>query len=427
MAISVSGYTQTDSDPSAASVIVFPNIVLADAAPATVYNWTIALSAADINSNDSALTFPQSQSSGLTITGSTTNGPNSYTVTINASGTAAQMQQFLDSSLSLSNITLGTSPQVTLSVTNGSFTGQASGSALTTTVVACFLRGTLIATPAGDIAIELLSAGDLVTMASGEARPIRWIGYRSYDAPFAARNGRVMPVCITAGALGDNAPTRDLFVSPLHGMAMKGEDGRVMLVPAEALVNGSTILRRPIEGAVEYYHIELSSSDVLLANGVPTESFVDCDSRAMFVNAAEADRLDPGTASPAWTFCAPRVTEGAELVRLQNLLQRGSSFTPGVLLGHVERVLNGRIEGWVMDQSNPAAPVALEILVDGVAVAQALANAHRQDLERAGLAHGFCGFSVAIPNDCSASACIEVRRMNDGALVPMARTDAMAA
>ncbi len=40
----------------------------------------------------------------------------------------------------------------------------------------CFLRGTRLQTPGGDIEIERLSIGDAVTLHDGEVRTIRWIG-----------------------------------------------------------------------------------------------------------------------------------------------------------------------------------------------------------------------------------------------------------
>ena len=48
--------------------------------------------------------------------------------------------------------------------------------------------------------------------------------------------------------------------------------------------------------AVEYFHIELDSHDVILAEGAPSETFIDEDSRGMFHNAHEL-RLYPRDAA----------------------------------------------------------------------------------------------------------------------------------
>jgi hypothetical protein len=43
-------------------------------------------------------------------------------------------------------------------------------------VVPCYCRGTAILTPAGEVAVEALRIGDLVTTYAGQDRPVKWIG-----------------------------------------------------------------------------------------------------------------------------------------------------------------------------------------------------------------------------------------------------------
>ena len=86
----------------------------------------------------------------------------------------------------------------------------------------CYCRGTLIRTACGEVAVENLRIGDRVMTASGALRPIKWIGRRSYGGRFIIGRKDILPVCIKAGALDDNVPERDLWISPHHAMYLDG-------------------------------------------------------------------------------------------------------------------------------------------------------------------------------------------------------------
>jgi hypothetical protein len=180
----------------------------------------------------------------------------------------------------------------------------------------CFAAGTRIMTARGEVPVEALRAGDMVVtlgLQGPHLRPVRWIGHRAVDCRRHPRPDLVVPVRILAGALGPGVPARDLVVSPDHALHVEG-----MLVPAVALVDGHGVRRDRGVGKVAYFHVELDAHDVLLAEGTPAESWLDCGHRAQFDNGGLVVALHPDfAADPTVRGCAPRLAEGPALDRLR--------------------------------------------------------------------------------------------------------------
>jgi hypothetical protein len=105
--------------------------------------------------------------------------------------------------------------------------------------------------------------------------------------------------------LADGRPARDLRLSPEHALYIDG-----VLVAVRLLVNGTTICQEEWVEHLEYFHVELESHDVLLAEAVPVESYVECDNRGMFQNAGGFALLYPDDRRSR-RFCAPRLEVGA--------------------------------------------------------------------------------------------------------------------
>ncbi len=161
------------------------------------------------------------------------------------------------------------------------------GVAFAPTAVTCFAAGTLIRTVCGDIAVEALRVGDGVITSSGERRPIKWLGHRTYDCTRNPGIRAVWPVRVAAHAFGATRPSRDLYLSPGHSVCVSVIDE--LLIPIQELVNGSSIAYVPMD-EVTYWHVELDSHDILLANGLPAESFLEMgDNRALLSNDAAAN------------------------------------------------------------------------------------------------------------------------------------------
>ncbi len=289
---------------------------------------------------------------------------------------------------------------------------------ITENATPCFLAGTGIRTDKGDVPVECLAIGDRVITLDGTAKPIKWIGRRAYASAFAAGNRDIIPVLIKQGALGANLPGRDLYVSPLHAMFFDD-----VLVQAEHLVNGESVVRCPEIDPIRYFHIELDQHDIVFAEGAPTETFVDCDSRSMFHNAHEFAEMYPGDRTQRWMFCAPRIESGPVLEQIKRgidsragLAAGETQVRPGPLQGNLDGLDGNSITGWAFDPEHPDTPVVLEVLDGAGLVARLTANRFRADLEMAGIGDGRHGFELQLAHSLSTDVRHElrVRRVSDG-------------
>ena len=172
----------------------------------------------------------------------------------------------------------------------------------------CFVAGTRIATDRGEVAVEALKAGDFTKLVDGRTAPIVWVGRRRVDCSRHPDPKQVWPVRVSANAFGPGEPHRDLYLSPGSTRCLC-ED---VLIPVKYLING--IQHRPNADVAEvtYHHIELASHDVLIAEGLPTESYLDTGDRSNFDNGGCAMTLHPNFAVRVWEGmgCARLVVVG---------------------------------------------------------------------------------------------------------------------
>jgi hypothetical protein len=186
-----------------------------------------------------------------------------------------------------------------------------------TLVPVCYVSGTRILTGRGEVAVEKLDVGDVLVTASGAHRTVRWLGHRRVDCARHPEPSVVWPIRIQAGAFAQALPARDLWVSPGHSILV--EEG--VLIPAGELVNGATIVQVPVE-SVEYWHVELDSHDILLAEGLAAESYLDTGNRTgFFNNGGSYLEAHPDFKPKHWAeTCVPLVSEGAILQGVKSRL-----------------------------------------------------------------------------------------------------------
>jgi hypothetical protein len=185
-------------------------------------------------------------------------------------------------------------------------------------VIVCYAEGTRILTSRGEVPVETLRGGDLVVTLSGRGAPlvpVKWVGRRHVEPARLSQPELAQPVVFAADSLGDGVPARELRVSPEHHMWVDGA-----LVPAHLLVNGTTIRRAEV-ASVTYYGVECASHEVLVADGAPAESYLDCGNRQHFDNAPVRALYQPEPAfDAAWDAAravGPRVAEGAALAAIR--------------------------------------------------------------------------------------------------------------
>jgi hypothetical protein len=202
----------------------------------------------------------------------------------------------------------------------------------------CFLKGTKILTAEGERKIEELAIGDLLPTMFGGLRPIQWIGHYSIrrSDPSKPWVKDALPVRIARSALAPNVPHSDLYVTGGHALLIDGA-----LVPAELLINGTTITRDEAReyDELKFLHVKLESHDVIYAEGVPAETLINVQESA--VNFADYLRRY-GTAATDEERCAPYIYIWGGRPELASRFR--SALSPWIDLRNQAEVMRDRLE-----------------------------------------------------------------------------------
>lgn len=189
---------------------------------------------------------------------------------------------------------------------------------LTATVVPCFVAGTRIRTPAGQVPVETLELGDLVCVEGGGVRPVVWW---ARSGSICART-RTRTVCSRSASAampsGATARHADLFLSPDHAVHVDG-----VLIPIRRLIDGARVARLR-RRHVHYVQIELDRHDIVHAEGLPAESYLDTGDRHSFTAIGLAADVLRGYVARLWEAegCADFVLAGPVLERVRARLRR---------------------------------------------------------------------------------------------------------
>ncbi|PSL16564.1 Hint domain-containing protein [Shimia abyssi] len=183
---------------------------------------------------------------------------NGQSITLNADGTV-----FIEAD--------GDEETVNFTYTIADGSGNTDVGFVTLNQAPCFVSGTLMRTPNGEVPIEYLEPGDLVETLDNGPQPIRWSGQRRVRA-----EGKLAPIRITDGAFGDH---RSLLLSPLHRVLINNAWAQLLfgqdevLMAARDLVNDHSVIREP-GGWVTYHHILFDTHQIVFSENLTTESFL---------------------------------------------------------------------------------------------------------------------------------------------------------
>jgi hypothetical protein len=209
----------------------------------------------------------------VNLDGVYSNGGTSFTPSPPEGGTVNNVSSFLSID-DIENTLIKPERWVT---NNSTFEMRSSGLPEINIVIPCFLPGTMIRTANGDVPIEKLSSNDLVTTIQGEKNIIEKIVIKCNDSKIKDYE---KPVCFTKGCLGNNLPSKDLWVSRFHKILYNGE----MLCANELFLRKDPVSDTIVDTfdnivtGVVYHHLVLEGNYPYYANDVVAESAGNSDS-----------------------------------------------------------------------------------------------------------------------------------------------------
>lgn len=173
---------------------------------------------------------------------------------------------------------------------------------LNVATVVCFLAGSMIRTPVGEVAVETLQTGDEVITLDWRhgletVSSVVWAGTAHTNVrPHLSDDQAGWPVRVLKGAISEGVPYKDMLITSEHCLFFDGK-----FVPVRMLVNGSSIFYDKSITSYDYFHIETEQHSVLIADGVLAESYIDTGNRRSFQQNSKIVSLRPANAEVVQT------------------------------------------------------------------------------------------------------------------------------
>ena len=165
------------------------------------------------------------------------------------------------------------------------------------TNVACFTPGTLIEADAGEVDVADIRPGDMVLTRDHGYQRVEWVGSQKLTRAQLRANPALRPIQIQAGALEQAGPVRDMLVSPQHrvlrasGMIELFFGENEVLVAARHLVGRPGITQVCPDEGVTYVHIMFERHELVMSDGIWSESFQPGDLSLAGLDAEQRDEL----------------------------------------------------------------------------------------------------------------------------------------
>lgn len=150
-------------------------------------------------------------------------------------------------------------------------------------VITCYLSGSMIRTPNGDVTVEDIRIGDEIVTFDWRnnkdvVHPVVWVGKAHATVrPDLSDDEAGWPVRILKDAIADGVPYKDMLITSEHCLFFKDR-----FVPVRMLVNGISIFYDKSIASYDYYHVETEQHSVITADGMLTESYLDTGNRSSF-------------------------------------------------------------------------------------------------------------------------------------------------
>ncbi|MGR3435027.1 MAG: Hint domain-containing protein [Shimia sp.] len=135
-------------------------------------------------------------------------------------------------------------------------------------------RGSLIATPAGPVAVEDLRPGDTIDTIEHGPQTLRWTGATTLVPGAPGQNpGSASLTRVSPDAFGFGRPAADLLLGVGARVYRNGSSGPGRLVHAEELIDGEAVLHVTPPGPVRVFHLVVARHGRVSANGLEVESY----------------------------------------------------------------------------------------------------------------------------------------------------------